>query len=211
MVARFTSVFAVAALSGIASAWVVNGTFETPAYGPGEFTDGLPGWTKNGEAGHWNIFQGYGFFDAEAPEGTQIFYGNGTSIAQQTLATLQAGDTSLSVMAGRRADAFAAGFRMELWAAGTVATGSVTGGTLLSSVDFDPVSIPLSSFTPLSLTYTATSNDANLGNLLSVRFVKTSGAQMNFDNVQLTPVPEPATMLALAAGLGIMARRRAKN
>ncbi len=197
-----------ALLAGNASAWIVNGNFETPAYGNGGFTDGLPGWTKAGEAGHWNIFPGYGFFNSEAPAGTQIFYGNGTSIAQQTAAELLVGTSTLSVMAGRRADTFAASFRMELYAGGTVDSGNVTGGVLLKAVNFDHTSIAPSSFVPLTLEYTADATDANLGKLLSVRFFKTTGVQMNFDQVQLNPVPEPGTMIALAAGLGLLARRR---
>ncbi len=201
MIARITGVFAVAALSGIASASVVNGTFETPAFANGGFGDSLPGWTKSGEAGHWNIFPGYGFFNAEAPQGTQILYCNGSSVAQQTLATLQPGGTSLSVIAARRGDSFAGSFRMELWAAGTVASGSVVGGTLLSSVNFNHTLINPSSFIPLSLVYNATSNDPNLGSFISVRFVRLSG-QMNFDNVQLNAVAGPGQNLTGTLVLG---------
>jgi hypothetical protein len=191
-----------------ATAQIINGGFENPAYGNGGFSEGLPGWTRNGEAGHWNIFAGYNLFNAEAPEGTQILYSNATSVSQQTAETLKVGETVLSTMAGRRSDSFAGSFDMELWAGGTAVSGFVNGGTLLASTKFNHLNVAPGSFTPLQIKYNATANDASLGQLLSVRFVRTGGIQMNLDNVVLNPVPEPATMAALALGLAATLRRR---
>jgi hypothetical protein len=192
-----------------ATAQIINGGFETPAYGNGGFSDGLPGWTRNGEAGHWNIFPGLNFFNAEAPQGTQILYCNAASISQQTSSTLNVGETVLSTMAGRRSDTFAASFDMELWAGGTAVSGFVNGGTLLASAKFNHLNVTPGSFTPLQITYNATANDASLGQFLSVRFVRTAGSQTNLDDVRLTAaVPEPATMAALALGLAATLRRR---
>lgn len=194
-----------------ASAQFINAGFENPARTDGTFADGLPGWTKAGEGGSWNIFPTYSFFRSEAPEGTQIAYVNGTSIAQQSAVTLASGETTLSVMAGRRADSFAASFNMELWAGGTVAAGAVTGGTLLGTASFIHTSIAPSSFTPLSVTYNAAINDPLIGQQITARFVKVGGSQMNFDDVRLNVVPEPATMTVLAIGLVAALRRSRKS
>jgi hypothetical protein len=42
-------------------------------------------------------------------------------------------------------------------------------------------------------------------------YAATTGSQGNFAVTQLTAVPEPATLLALGAGLGILARRRRRK
>lgn len=195
-----------------ASAQFINAGFENPVQSDGTFGNTLPGWTATGgNAGAWNIFPSYSFFRSEAPEGTQIAYVNGTSLAQQSAVTLAAGETTLSVMAGRRSDTFAASFDMELWAGGTVAAGVVTGGTLLGTASFIHTSIAPSSFTPLSVTYNASVNDPLIGQKITARFVRVGGSQMNFDDVRLNVVPEPATMSVLVIGLVAALRRSRKS
>jgi hypothetical protein len=181
----------------------VNGGFEQPAISEGSFTEIAFGWSNGGV---WNIYPGYGFFDAEAPEGTQIGFSNNNAMAQQTARVLTQDSITLQAIAGRRSDSFAGSFRMELWAGGTVVTGNISGGTLLSFVEFDHTLIAPSSFLDIETTYTPSPGDPLIGQLLSARFLKTSGIQMNMDHVRFSTVavPEPSSIfLASLIGLAV--------
>lgn len=200
------------AFAGSASAQIANGSFEEPFLSSGYTQNGIDGWTTSGSsAGVW-VMPASGFFTAPAPDGRQIGYFNGTSIAQQTGFIIEEGLQSLTIMAGRRSDGFAGSFRLELWAGGTVSAGNVNGGTLLGSALFDHTQVEPTSWHQLQIDYTAASGDAAIGQAVDVRLVRTAGSQADFDLVQFNGVvPEPGTVAAMGLGLfALVARRRKK-
>lgn len=197
---------AIAALP-FAHASLINGGFENPVTNPGTFTNlGIPGWSSNGQSGVWNIPNG-GFFNAEAPEGTQIGYLNGTSLSQVSSTALIEGSNTLYFYGARRSDTFAGSFRAELYAGGTATNGDIVGGTLLGSATYTHTDYAPTSFTAMSIGYTAASGDSLIGQNLGVKIVRLSN-QANFDDFRFEAVPEPATMLALGAGLAAFLRRK---
>ncbi|MBX3112427.1 MAG: PEP-CTERM sorting domain-containing protein [Fimbriimonadaceae bacterium] len=196
----------------LASASLTNASFEEPPQSLGAYSsDGIDGWTKSssGSAGVWHLPAG-SFFETDAPDGVQIGYSNALFIAQQASDVLGLGTTNLSVMGGRRTDGFAGSFMLRLWAGGTVADGVVTDGTLLGETLYDHTAHDPTSFSLVKIEYEALAGDASLGKLLTVQFERTAGSQMDFDDVRLSAesVPEPATLLALGAGVLSLARRR---
>lgn len=188
-----------------ANASLINGGFENPVVGPGVFNNEIPGWTTSGNSGVWNI--PHGFFNIEAPEGSQIGYLNGASLSQVSSTALIEGANSLHFFGGRRNDNFAGSFRAELYAGGTASGGNITGGTLLGSATYTHTNFALNSFTAMTIDYTAASGDSLIGQMLGVKIVRLSG-QANFDDFRFEAVPEPATMLALGAGLAAFLRRK---
>ncbi len=195
-----------------ANASVVNGSFEDPVIATGTYTTvSIPGWSKGptGDFGVWNIPLA-GFFNAEAPDGTNIGYMNGHFLAQQTDNVLAVGETTLTLMGGRRHDSFAGSFTARLIAGGTLADGVVTGGTLLSESTFSHIDHDPDSFSLVTVTYDALDGDASLGKLLTIQIERVGGSQANFDDVRLhvDAVPEPGTMAALSLGLTALIRRR---
>lgn len=190
-----------------AQASLINGGFENPVTNPGTFTNlGIPGWSSSGESGVWNIPSG-GFFSAEAPEGTQIGYLNGASLSQISSTALVEGTNTLYFFGGRRSDGFAGSFRAELYAGGTATGGNIVGGSLLGSVNYIHTDFAPTTFTEMTIGYTAVSGDSLIGQSLGVKITRLSG-QANFDGFRFEAVPEPATMLALIAGLAGLARRK---
>lgn len=189
-----------------ANASLINAGFENPALSSGNFNNTIPGWTTNGGSGVWNL-PSSGFFNAPAPEGDQIGYLNGVSLAQVSSTALVEGANTLYFYGARRSDGFAGSFRTELYAGGTATAGNIVGGTLLGSLDYIHTDYAPTSFTALSIAYTATSGDSLIGQMLGVRIVKLSN-QANFDDFRFEAVPEPATMLALGAGLAAFLRRK---
>ncbi|MBL8047782.1 MAG: PEP-CTERM sorting domain-containing protein [Chthonomonas sp.] len=199
----------VASLAGASYASIINGGFESPALGSGLYNTLTPaGWSSNGTSGVWNIPTG-GFFAAEAPEGTQIGYSNGSVFAQGNIGILAVDQVTLSCMAGRRSDTFAGSFKMQLWAGGALNSSLVmVGGTLLGEAAFDHTSIAPATFTPLSVVYTAPTSSSLIGQSLTVRLEKTVGSQMNFDDFRINAVPEPGSLAALAIGALLLRARK---
>lgn len=187
-------------LASVSHAQLINASFELPVHPPQTYnSDGLPGWTNgSGATGSWNI-PAASFFLTEAPDGDQIGYSNSVQVAQQSTVGLVEGLNEVTVMAGRRQDGFAGSFDLQLWVGGSVANGDVTGGEMLSSTSFDHTTVLPSSFALISTSFTAAANDPRLGQLLTVRFFKTAGSQMNWDDVRMSAVPEPMTMIGLGA------------
>lgn len=198
--------------SAVASANLINAGFEiAPQTQGGYNADGIQGWTNaSGSTGVWNIPLG-GYFNTEAPEGTQIGYSNSVAVAQQSTAILGLGVTTLSIMGGRRSDNIAGSFQLQLWFGGTVAAGNVTGGTMLGSVDYIHTDYVATSFALKTITYTAVTGSAGLGQALSVRMLKLGSGQMNWDDVRLSAVvPEPSSFAVFAAAAAILGLRRRK-
>ena len=217
-----TALCAAAALSSVSTAVladpisVLNHSFENPVQsGPGyQAPPGITSWVTTGseEAGVWNpaIFPGLPlsyFFSTALPDGSQIGYTNGGTIAQ-TLGTSYVADGStysLTVAFGVRLDDLAGKPRiptnvtMQLYA-GTTATIVAT-----QAIDFS--SITQGTFKDFTLSYSADSSSN--GNAIGILFTST-GNQLDIDNVRLNNVPEPGTLILLGsalAGIG-MARRR---
>jgi len=192
------------------SAWcgIVNGDFENPAVGFGVFTsDGISGWTNSsGSTGVW--FPTLGYFGSAAPSGNQIAYTNATSIAQQLVDVLEIGQTTVTAFVGRRTDGYEGDLRLELWAGGTVASGLVTGGSMLASLTVLKDDQAAGSWVVKEFGYLATGSDPNVGQQLSIRIERLNGSQIDLDIIQLNVVPEPGTLLVLAGGMVALARRR---
>lgn len=181
---------------------ITNAGFELPAYSNGGF-GAATGWTLNSSGGAWNIFPGYSFYNAEAPEGTQIGFCNGTAMAQQTGYLVKEGTNRVQVIACKRDTGFAASFNFQIWAGGTVSNGAISGGTLLATTSFNHLLVPQFAFTPLSLTYTASAGDPLIGQKITVRFEKTTGTQMNFDEVKIGFPAAPISPSGIETELGI--------
>lgn len=200
------------ACAGLAQATLTNASFETPPQPQGNYTqNGIDGWTTSGgSAGVWHL-PANSFFEANAPDGLQIGYSNASLVAQQSTDILQEGKTTLSVMGGRRTDSFAGSFFFRLWAGGTVASGDIIGGTLLGESYFGYTAYNPSTFSLITVEYTASANDPLLGQLLTVQFAKAEGSQMDWDDVRLVtpnPVPEPFSIFVLGAGAVALSRKR---
>lgn len=208
---KLERVFILAALglAATAPAQLVNASFEEPSLPNGTFNaSGITGWSVSGESGVWNI-PSASFFTIEAPHGTQIGYSNGNFVAQQASISLVEGLNGVSLQAGRRSDGFAGSFDLQLWVGGTVSSGAVvTGGEMIASTSFNHLNVAPTSFTLIEANFVAQANDPRLGQALSVRMVKTAGSQMNWDDVQMTAVPEPTTLGILALGAAAALRRR---
>lgn len=213
-----TLLFAALALGSAArvSAQILNPSFETPALTLGQNTfEGIPDWSVSGTpVGVW--YPAAGFFNTPVPDGNQIGYTNGnTAVAQQLGTTLLPGSYTFSARIGQRNDTATGTLALELWAGGTVTTGNVIGGTLLSSAIYRPdIEQIKGNFVNGSTSYTALTGDPFIGQPLTVRFRGIDSVQTDFDDARLTIVgtaaaPEPGTLaLLLPVAVGVFVRRR---
>jgi len=203
-----------AAVASAQSYAVQNNSFELPAQpGMGSYdSTGFPGWSHSGGAdwGSWWIPDG-GFITIGAPDGNQIGYMNGGSVAQQLSGGLVVGTTTVSAYGLTRNDGLSGIFELELWAGGTVSAGVVSGGTMLTSTLYTPGA--LNSAALVSASYSASASDALLGQTLSVEITQVGGvSQSDFDDVHVFATPEPSTMMVGCFGLtGLILRRRARR
>lgn len=202
---------------------IVNAGFEDPVQSNNNFTTGgINGWTNSGVSGVWRPVSA-SFFSVPVPEGAQVGYINGISVAQQLASPLSIGSYTLSTQVGRRNDGDVGTIQIELWAGGAVASGIVTGGTLLTSALLAPADQTLGAFELLTApTFVANGSTPQIGQLLSVRIVKLNGTQVDFDAINVNFVgtsveaPEPGTLaLLLATGgigiTGLMAAQRRRR
>lgn len=218
MLIRVLSLTAIVGTAGVASATLINGSFESDVAGVNNLTVGTPitGWSTGGTGqGSWDIRDSTGlgpwtpFWNQTAPDGNQIAYINDGPIAQQTGYMLEAGVQTLGVSAGNRADGtFSADFSMQIWAGGTVSNGTVSGGTLLATQLIRMVNLSPGTFSRFEVSHTTLPGDALIGQLLTVRFANFAGHQINIDDVTFQAVPEPGTLMALGAGIALLLRRR---
>jgi hypothetical protein len=176
---------------------ITNPGFESPS--TGSFAD-LSGWSGGASVTGVLNFANFGgeYAQGSAPEGNQVGYANsGNSIFQDLGATYTSGFTyTLTVMVGRRSTSPSAVGTFDL----------MRGTTLLaSSGNIAPAS---ATFSLVTVNYTATGADA--GQAIRIQFNSAGTGQMNFDNVQLSAIPEPSTYAALLgmAALGAVGVRR---
>lgn len=166
-------------LAGAAGLGLVAGAAEANLVANGGFEAGLSSWAVSG-------FQlqdyDYGIGDI-AHAGTQAFYGGGVAdpgYIHQSLTTVPGQDYRLSFW--MFSDGFAPNeFRL------------LVGG----NVAYDAVDVPLQAFREVRLDFRAASNSTQLW----LGFRNDSGF-LRVDDIDVSPVPEPAT--AALAGLGLM-------
>jgi hypothetical protein len=198
---------------------IVNFSFEDPVVANNVFTvSGIPGWTNTGVSGVWRPVTPASFFDLPLPDGNQIGYTNSTAVAQALGATLEQGSYALTAAIGNRRDGFEGDVSLQLWAGGTVATGNVTGGTLLTSAILTVNQQVNGSFVDLTANYAANAGDPSLGQTLTIRIEKLNGTQIDFDNIRLVlrgrgnaAAPEPTSLALWGVGLlgvAVLRRRR---
>jgi len=215
---RRSTVFAVTALMSVAGAasaspiTITNYSFETTGTFLGGCGTGCniytqpPGWTGVAFGGFQpGTDQGnFTYFNTLSDGITSLYMNDLNSVASQTVApTVQLGVLyTLMVDLGARNDTpFAAIASLVINGNTYTATGTapVAGGWSMFSVQY-------------------IGQAADVGSAITIQLT-TSGIQGNFDNVRLDalspqPVPEPATLLMLGAGLVIIAnrfRRRRSN
>lgn len=212
-----TSLLCAATLGGT----LVNPSFESPDLAKGS-SAGLSGWSVSSSAtsaGVWHIPAPQ--INVTAPDGNQIAYLSGAgatevSFAQQTGYALGAGLQGFSAVGLRRGDGQSGSFMLEMWVGGNVVDGNIVGGVLLDSELFNVLSVDLSGFAPVTVSYDAAMGHSAIGEMLSVRVVRTGGGQVNVDNFAysaslIEAVPEASTLGLMAAGMlamVVLARRR---
>ena len=188
---------------------IVNASFEDPVVADGAAHTGpFEGWTL--DAGAWAIWNPEPANFSAVPDGDNAFIltNNGGTISQTLGATFGEGlEYDLSAYIGVRADeadGYTENFRIGLY----------RGGTELASVSGNLDDTMRNTWVQYGTpTYTATAADA--GQPIRIVISNPGGGgswQFSVDDVQLTAVPEPSTLLLAALGLIGLAgigRRRA--
>jgi hypothetical protein len=196
-----------------ATNFVLNGSFEDPAYDPswtagpaGDYVYGAPtSWNLSGVGGVWKP-NTTGF--ASVPDGVNAGFtseGFNPGTLSQTLSYTITGneDIIFDGYIGDRKD-----FGPSSFGTLGIARISTTGGTFLGSAT---VSSPGGSgiWTYFNIAISKTALTPYIGQGLTISLsTPGSGKQASFDNIGVQAVPEPATMTVLALGLAAIARRR---
>jgi hypothetical protein len=182
------------------TAGIKNPSFESLTLADDGFVDGsVPSWTGTGAiVGTWNPneprYTGANDqspdLDTTIPSGRNVAYINGAGILSQTLADLLQPNATytLSVRAGERSDNTIGrlSFTLRL-SAGGVELGSASD-----------ITAGLNTWTPLSLVVPVGSNPPQAGQPIEVELISTTGAQINFDDVQFTTQPAIRTNVEAA-------------
>jgi hypothetical protein len=212
--AVLTIVAALLMLSASAGAAVViqNAGFEDPVLSDGAWNYAYVGWgtSDDGWVGTWNpdatgaVFYGYGGI---APEGENVGWAGGSAteaygLGQVLAETLAPGMTyTLTVEVGHNYYYPLNGYQIQLLAADT-----------LLAEDDSTLTIAKDTFETSTVTYTYDPVHSTLvGEPLEIRLIAKAGSdEVDFDNVVLTAIPEPATLGLLGMGVLALIRRKRK-
>ena len=195
-----------------ASVTILNPSFEdpiAPQQPDGYFTDNnspvvIGNWVSANDPGAQqgvldptkseNLTNNGLYYDLQpVPDGDQVAYSNGGTIAQQLSAVLQPNTRyTLSAYIGRR--------KVLAFPANSIRL--IAGNTLVSSNSVTPAA---GTFQRVTVSYTSGGvGDPLIGKPLHI-YLAAFGAQANFDNVTLdaSPIPEPSAILGLL-GFGLL-------
>ena len=208
--------------SQAASITINNAGFEDPDVGSGSIVNGsTANWTVSSYwAGTWNI-NSFIYFNAGAPEGSQILFvgynGVSADVSQTLSATVLPNTTyTLTFSLGHRNDLDLSVYSVALEGNGSTILATDTAGAPTAG-----------NWVPRTLTFDSASAPGTVGQTLGI-YIHATGlsaagtyAQADFDNFALNTVtdsstgsgtPEPATFGVIGAGLCaiVFARRRMK-
>jgi len=219
-------------LSGSARAVLLpidNPGFEDPVLADGDWSWSMDnqGWgcfDNDGYQGSWNVTTAD--YPGEAPEGQNVGWaepalgvpGGFAQVLLDEEAVLKAGWTyTLTVEVGNALTYDWGGYLVQLLAGGTPHTpgigdeytGPVIGGTLLAEDD-NSLTIAAGTFETSTVTYTYDpAHSGLLGEPLQIRLLALPGGdEVEFDNVRLEAIPEPATLALLGLGALMLKRKR---
>jgi hypothetical protein len=197
---------------------VANAGFEDPPLADNASTDeDLPGWTGSGGVLADNNFGAFdppaSFFPAEAPEGENVAYVQDGVLFQELGDPLASGTYTLTVQVGQSLVDPTSPFRVQL-----------LGGGNLKAEATAPVAAA-GSFATVTVSYTASENDGDLGYPLAIVLVDDGVPGMfqdepYFDDVTLdfepalpvcAPAPLPACSPAAKASLAVSEKKEGKE
>lgn len=167
-----------------ASVPVANPGFETDVLGDGGLSLTITGWDTSLGGGDGVFNPTTSQYPAGVPGGQNVAYVNlsGNRVRQVLSSTLQAdGLYTLQVEVGNRQDEAFAGYEVQFLA----------GGVVLARDD-DSLNPASGEFLTATVTYTSTSSDPQLGQLLEIKLLA-KGVQANFDDVRLSFDPGTPT------------------
>ena len=169
---------------------VTNPSFEAQVLADGFASSSIPGWTIVDSGGTFNPSAGE--FTGGVPDGQNVAFSNGGTIAQVLTEPLTAGTRYvLQVDVGHRQNVSLAPFSVELWAGGFLAGASTPAPAA-------------GSFATVTVTYDAPANSPLLGQFLEIRLIS-NGTQVCFDNVRLSAAASAAISgMAIDAGTGLV-------
>ena len=205
---KIVAFVAVLALVSSASAEVIsvsNASFEEPELAAGGWTNEYPGWQAPDPVG--NAFVEY--IDGFSADGNQhLGIESGAEVSQDLGVGLSPNSTyDLAVAIGHR-DGYTSVDGTSQSTYGLYLGGSATGGgTLLATSTVNAGPIAAGTFGDFSMTY-STSESVPEGNLF-LSLQSTGGGRAHYDDVRLSVVPEPSSVvLVCLAGLTLLTSRR---